>query len=168
MALPEVMARLQLIPGIGPWTAAETLQRVLGAADALTLGDLHLPSPGPRAVRMNRCWKWWSHMPDNGTAPPGSSCSAGDCQTGGPAGHRTAASLIYDTTVRCGDRQRAGQTVPRQPPVSAPRDSMNCLKRFRSPVAWRLTKPSLSPTVSARPSGAWSSCSMILVVLSSM
>ncbi|WP_416070499.1 MULTISPECIES: hypothetical protein [Streptomyces] len=28
---------------IGPWTAAETLQRILGAADALTLGDLHLP-----------------------------------------------------------------------------------------------------------------------------
>lgn len=43
MALPEVMARLQLIPGIGPRTAAETLQRALGAADALTLDDLHLP-----------------------------------------------------------------------------------------------------------------------------
>ncbi|MFH9568524.1 DNA-3-methyladenine glycosylase family protein [Streptomyces globisporus] len=43
MELPETMARLQLIPGIGPWTAAETLQRTLGAPDALTLGDLHLP-----------------------------------------------------------------------------------------------------------------------------
>ncbi|WP_334664273.1 DNA-3-methyladenine glycosylase 2 family protein [Streptomyces cyaneofuscatus] len=43
MALPEATARLQLVPGIGPWTAAETLQRVLGAPDALTLGDLHLP-----------------------------------------------------------------------------------------------------------------------------
>ncbi|WP_237329824.1 DNA-3-methyladenine glycosylase family protein [Streptomyces sp. CBMAI 2042] len=43
MGLPEAAARLQLIPGIGPWTAAETLQRVLGAPDALTLGDLHLP-----------------------------------------------------------------------------------------------------------------------------
>ncbi|MEU2100384.1 DNA-3-methyladenine glycosylase 2 family protein [Streptomyces globisporus] len=43
MALPEAMARLQLIPGVGPWTAAETLQRTLGAPDALTLGDLHLP-----------------------------------------------------------------------------------------------------------------------------
>lgn len=43
MALPEATARLRLIPGIGPWTAAETLQRVLGAPDALTLGDLHLP-----------------------------------------------------------------------------------------------------------------------------
>ncbi|GAA2414693.1 3-methyladenine DNA glycosylase [Streptomyces glaucosporus] len=36
-------ARLTAIPGIGPWTAAETLQRVLGAADAVSVGDLHLP-----------------------------------------------------------------------------------------------------------------------------
>ncbi|WP_069174328.1 DNA-3-methyladenine glycosylase family protein [Streptomyces griseus] len=43
MELPEAMARLQLIPGIGPWTAAETLQRSNGAADAVTVGDLHLP-----------------------------------------------------------------------------------------------------------------------------
>ncbi len=44
MALPEAMNRLQLIPGVGPWTAAaETLQRTPGAADALTLGDLYLP-----------------------------------------------------------------------------------------------------------------------------
>nr|WP_306472113.1 hypothetical protein [Streptomyces sp. gb14] len=42
MALPEAMNRRQPVPGVGPWTAAETLQRTLGAADALTLGDLHL------------------------------------------------------------------------------------------------------------------------------
>lgn len=36
-------ARLRLIPGIGPWTAAETLQRSNGAPDAVTVGDLHLP-----------------------------------------------------------------------------------------------------------------------------
>ncbi|MBB4894854.1 3-methyladenine DNA glycosylase/8-oxoguanine DNA glycosylase [Streptomyces olivoverticillatus] len=36
-------ARLQAVPGIGPWTAAETLQRSNGAADAVTTGDLHLP-----------------------------------------------------------------------------------------------------------------------------
>ncbi|WP_419995481.1 DNA-3-methyladenine glycosylase family protein [Streptomyces boninensis] len=35
--------RLQLVSGIGPWTAAETLQRVIGAPDAVTVGDLHLP-----------------------------------------------------------------------------------------------------------------------------
>lgn len=43
MELPDAMARLRLIPGIGPWTAAETLQRSNGAADAVTTGDLHLP-----------------------------------------------------------------------------------------------------------------------------
>jgi 3-methyladenine DNA glycosylase/8-oxoguanine DNA glycosylase len=37
------MARLQLVPGIGPWTAAETIQRSNGARDTVTTGDLHLP-----------------------------------------------------------------------------------------------------------------------------
>ncbi|MEU4213572.1 DNA-3-methyladenine glycosylase 2 family protein [Streptomyces sp. NPDC026206] len=36
-------ARLQAIPGIGPWTTAETLQRSNGSPDAVTVGDLHLP-----------------------------------------------------------------------------------------------------------------------------
>ncbi|WP_431047742.1 DNA-3-methyladenine glycosylase family protein [Streptomyces sp. P1-3] len=41
---PEAAAaRLQVIPGIGPWTAAETLQRSNGCPDAVTTGDLHLP-----------------------------------------------------------------------------------------------------------------------------
>lgn len=44
MELTAAMTRLQLIPGIGPWTAAETLQRSNGDPDALTVGDLHLPS----------------------------------------------------------------------------------------------------------------------------
>ncbi|MFE7384093.1 DNA-3-methyladenine glycosylase family protein [Streptomyces zhihengii] len=43
MPAPEAMARLELIPGIGPWTSAETVQRSNGAADAVTVGDLHLP-----------------------------------------------------------------------------------------------------------------------------
>ncbi|MEE1929322.1 DNA-3-methyladenine glycosylase 2 family protein [Streptomyces sp. TRM 70351] len=43
MALPDAMARLQAVPGIGPWTAAETLQRSNGEPDAITVGDLHLP-----------------------------------------------------------------------------------------------------------------------------
>ncbi|KPL33421.1 3-methyladenine DNA glycosylase [Streptomyces anulatus] len=43
MNLPEALTRLELIPGIGPWTAAETLQRSNGAPDAVTVGDLHLP-----------------------------------------------------------------------------------------------------------------------------
>jgi 3-methyladenine DNA glycosylase/8-oxoguanine DNA glycosylase len=40
----EAFTRLQLIPGIGPWTAAETLQRANGDPDAVTVGDLHLPN----------------------------------------------------------------------------------------------------------------------------
>jgi 3-methyladenine DNA glycosylase/8-oxoguanine DNA glycosylase len=36
-------ARLELVSGIGPWTSAETVQRSHGAADAVTVGDLHLP-----------------------------------------------------------------------------------------------------------------------------
>ncbi|MEU8588170.1 DNA-3-methyladenine glycosylase 2 family protein [Streptomyces sp. NPDC048664] len=36
-------ARLEVVPGIGPWTSAETVQRSHGAADSVTVGDLHLP-----------------------------------------------------------------------------------------------------------------------------
>ncbi|MDX3854789.1 DNA-3-methyladenine glycosylase 2 family protein [Streptomyces sp. AK02-01A] len=43
MDLERAAARLELIPGIGPWTAAEVLQRSNGAPDAVTVGDLHLP-----------------------------------------------------------------------------------------------------------------------------
>ncbi|MFI5615845.1 DNA-3-methyladenine glycosylase family protein [Streptomyces sp. NPDC051567] len=43
MPLAEAAARLETVPGIGPWTSAETLQRSNGAADAVTTGDLHLP-----------------------------------------------------------------------------------------------------------------------------
>ncbi|MFE2289094.1 DNA-3-methyladenine glycosylase family protein [Streptomyces sp. NPDC059443] len=43
MDLPAATARLQAVPGIGPWTSAETLQRSNGHPDAVTTGDLHLP-----------------------------------------------------------------------------------------------------------------------------
>lgn len=43
MGLAAALARLQAIPGIGPWTAAEALQRSNGDPDAITVGDLHLP-----------------------------------------------------------------------------------------------------------------------------
>lgn len=42
---PEAAAdRLRALPGVGPWTAAETVQRSHGAPDAITVGDLHLPN----------------------------------------------------------------------------------------------------------------------------
>ncbi|MFK0116269.1 DNA-3-methyladenine glycosylase family protein [Streptomyces sp. NPDC090994] len=36
-------ARLEVVPGVGPWTSAEVVQRSHGAPDAVTVGDLHLP-----------------------------------------------------------------------------------------------------------------------------
>jgi 3-methyladenine DNA glycosylase/8-oxoguanine DNA glycosylase len=38
------MARLQLIAGIGPWTAAETVRNAMGDPDAVSVGDFHVPS----------------------------------------------------------------------------------------------------------------------------
>jgi 3-methyladenine DNA glycosylase/8-oxoguanine DNA glycosylase len=45
-ALPSDQAdrRLQLVPGIGPWTSAEVRQRACGDPDAVSVGDYHLPS----------------------------------------------------------------------------------------------------------------------------
>ncbi|MGW0627253.1 DNA-3-methyladenine glycosylase family protein [Streptomyces sp. NPDC002758] len=43
MPAGAAQARLEVVPGIGPWTSAETVQRSHGAADAVTVGDLHLP-----------------------------------------------------------------------------------------------------------------------------
>lgn len=43
MTPQDAAARLELVPGIGPWTSAEVVQRSHGAPDAVTVGDLHLP-----------------------------------------------------------------------------------------------------------------------------
>ncbi|MGZ4512472.1 MAG: DNA-3-methyladenine glycosylase 2 family protein, partial [Mycobacterium sp.] len=34
---------LQSLPGVGMWTAAETAQRAFGDADAVSVGDYHIP-----------------------------------------------------------------------------------------------------------------------------
>ena len=44
MGSDEADRRLRAIPGIGPWTSAEVRQRACGDADALSVGDYHLPS----------------------------------------------------------------------------------------------------------------------------
>jgi 3-methyladenine DNA glycosylase/8-oxoguanine DNA glycosylase len=44
LAGPAALARLRAVPGIGPWTAAEVAQRALGDADAVSVGDYHIPS----------------------------------------------------------------------------------------------------------------------------
>jgi 3-methyladenine DNA glycosylase/8-oxoguanine DNA glycosylase len=43
MPLAAGYARLQALPGVGPWTAAEVGMRALGDADAVSVGDFHLP-----------------------------------------------------------------------------------------------------------------------------
>ncbi|MFI9614786.1 DNA-3-methyladenine glycosylase family protein [Streptomyces sp. NPDC052023] len=43
MEPPAARARLEVVPGVGPWTSAETVQRSHGAPDEVTVGDLHLP-----------------------------------------------------------------------------------------------------------------------------
>ena len=44
LPLPEAYSRLTAVPGIGPWTAAEVGVRALGDADAVSVGDFHLPN----------------------------------------------------------------------------------------------------------------------------
>jgi 3-methyladenine DNA glycosylase/8-oxoguanine DNA glycosylase len=40
----EARRRLMAIRGVGPWTAAETLRPALGDADAVSVGDFHVPN----------------------------------------------------------------------------------------------------------------------------
>ncbi len=39
----HVLEALQSLPGVGAWTAAETVQRAFGDADAVSVGDYHIP-----------------------------------------------------------------------------------------------------------------------------
>ncbi|MGY0067784.1 DNA-3-methyladenine glycosylase family protein [Streptomyces sp. QTS137] len=54
MAPAAARGRLELVPGIGPWTSAETVQRSHGAPDEVTTGDLHLPGIVGWALAGNR------------------------------------------------------------------------------------------------------------------
>ena len=44
MPRDDAYRRLRAMPGIGPWTAAEVALRALGDADAVSVGDFHLPN----------------------------------------------------------------------------------------------------------------------------
>lgn len=44
LPLPEAYARLESVPGIGPWTVAEVAVRALGDNDAVSVGDFHVPN----------------------------------------------------------------------------------------------------------------------------
>jgi 3-methyladenine DNA glycosylase/8-oxoguanine DNA glycosylase len=43
MDIPDAYKRLRAFPGIGPWTAAKVAMVALGDADAVPVGDYHLP-----------------------------------------------------------------------------------------------------------------------------
>ncbi|MET8827712.1 DNA-3-methyladenine glycosylase 2 family protein [Streptomyces sp. NPDC004610] len=43
MSAGDARRRLEVVPGVGAWTSAEVVQRSHGAADEVTVGDLHLP-----------------------------------------------------------------------------------------------------------------------------
>jgi 3-methyladenine DNA glycosylase/8-oxoguanine DNA glycosylase len=50
LAAPEARRRLSAVPGIGAWTAAEVALVALGDADAVSVGDFHLPHQVCRAL----------------------------------------------------------------------------------------------------------------------
>jgi hypothetical protein len=43
LSLEEAKERIGLLPGLGPWTVAEVARSALGDADAVSVGDFHLP-----------------------------------------------------------------------------------------------------------------------------
>lgn len=43
-SVAEAVRVLCSLPGIGPWTAAEAVQRAMSGADAVSVGDFHLPN----------------------------------------------------------------------------------------------------------------------------
>jgi 3-methyladenine DNA glycosylase/8-oxoguanine DNA glycosylase len=44
LQLQAAYARLTSLPGVGPWTAAEVGRAAFGDADAVSVGDYHLPN----------------------------------------------------------------------------------------------------------------------------
>lgn len=44
MSASDAAARMMAFPGIGPWSAAKTAQVALGDADAVAVGDYHVPN----------------------------------------------------------------------------------------------------------------------------
>ena len=44
LALPDAYRRLRAVPGVGAWSAAEVAMIALGDADAVSVGDYHLPN----------------------------------------------------------------------------------------------------------------------------
>jgi len=96
MTPAEADRRLRTLTGIGPWTSAEIRQRAIGDADALSVGDYHLPSIVG--------WALIRQKVDD----------AGMCELLAPyAGHRYRAAWLLELS---------GQGPPRHGPRNARRD----------------------------------------------
>ena len=96
MAPADADRRLRALAGIGPWTSAEVRQRACGDADAVTVGDYHLPA----AVG----WALAGHVVDD----------AGMLELLAPyAGHRHRAARLVELS---------GVRPPRRGPRMAARD----------------------------------------------
>jgi endonuclease III len=64
MAPTEAHRRLQALPGVGPWTSAEVAIVALGDADAVSVGDFHLPHLVSYALRVLRLLTRSGRYPD--------------------------------------------------------------------------------------------------------
>jgi 3-methyladenine DNA glycosylase/8-oxoguanine DNA glycosylase len=96
MTAADADHRLQVLPGIGPWTSAEIRQRACGDADAVSVGDYNLPA----AVG----WALAGRVTDD----------AGMLELLAPyAGHRYRATRLVELS---------GVRPPRRGPRLAPRD----------------------------------------------
>jgi 3-methyladenine DNA glycosylase/8-oxoguanine DNA glycosylase len=97
MTSAEADLRLRSLPGIGPWTSAETRQRACGDADAVSVGDVHLPGAVGWALAGRR-----------------ETDDAGMLELLAPyAGHRHRAARLVVLS---------GRRAPRRGPRLAPRD----------------------------------------------
>ncbi len=89
LPLPDAYRRLTALPGLGPWTAAEVALRALGDADAVSIGDFHLPNLVAYALagepRATDCPDARAPGAVPGSAGPGDSAPGGERdQASGP------------------------------------------------------------------------------------
>ncbi len=99
MTPAEADRLLQALSGIGPWTSAEIRQRAIGDADALSVGDYHLPSIVG--------WALIRQKVDD----------AGMCELLAPyAGHRYRAAWLLEMSGQGPPPARPAQRPPRLPP----------------------------------------------------
>ena len=94
--------RLRSLAGIGVWTSAEVRQRACGDADAVSVGDYHLPSrvgwalAGRRGWTTPGCSSCSRRTPATGTGPPGWWSWPGSARPGAAPGCPSATTARSD------------------------------------------------------------------------